>query len=277
MSNHFHIVLETPQPNLVAGMKWLLGTYTQRFNRRHRLGGHLFQGRYKAQPIDERSVGYLQAACDYVHLNPERAGLLGEAEKLEAFPWSSYPAYLRPKLRPEWLRVDRLMGEHGLEEDTPATRREFERRMESARHGPESEQVEGLRRGWKLGAEDFADWLAQKLSRRGRIGERAKERTETDAALAERMVLEALAAVQWRESDLAMQAKGHPVKVEIARELRRGTPLSRQWIAQRLHMGSTSYVSNLLSVDSKLWGCPDLTDREGRVKSLRNPHEDTVK
>ena len=47
MPNHFHLVLETPQGNLVAGMKWLLGTYTGRFNRRHKLFGHLFSGRYK--------------------------------------------------------------------------------------------------------------------------------------------------------------------------------------------------------------------------------------
>jgi REP element-mobilizing transposase RayT len=44
MPNHFHLVVETPQPNLVAGMKWLLGTYTSRFNRRHKLFGHLFSG-----------------------------------------------------------------------------------------------------------------------------------------------------------------------------------------------------------------------------------------
>jgi REP element-mobilizing transposase RayT len=48
MPNHFHWVVETPQPNLVAGMKWLLGTYTSRFNRRHKLFGHLFSGRYIA-------------------------------------------------------------------------------------------------------------------------------------------------------------------------------------------------------------------------------------
>lgn len=70
MSNHFHLVLETPQPNLAAGMKWLLGTYTQRFNRRHWHWGHLFGGRYKARLIDGRKPGYLRAACDYVHLNP---------------------------------------------------------------------------------------------------------------------------------------------------------------------------------------------------------------
>ena len=48
MGNHFHLVVETPQPNLVAGMKWLLGVYTKRFNIRHKLCGHLFAGRYKA-------------------------------------------------------------------------------------------------------------------------------------------------------------------------------------------------------------------------------------
>jgi len=45
MPNHFHLVVETPQPNLVAGMKWFLGTYTARFNRRHKVFGHLFSGR----------------------------------------------------------------------------------------------------------------------------------------------------------------------------------------------------------------------------------------
>src|ERR1700727_1580603 len=47
MGNHFHLVVETPQGNLVAGMKWLLGVYTQRYNHRHAMHGHLFRGRYQ--------------------------------------------------------------------------------------------------------------------------------------------------------------------------------------------------------------------------------------
>lgn len=114
---------------------------------------------------------------------------------------------------------------------------------------PEDETI--LRSGWKLGAEDFRDWLADKLSRRGRTGERARERAETDSALAERIVLEALTAIRWGESDLVTQPKGHRVKIEIAQRLRGQTPMSRQWIANRLRMGSASYVSNLLnSIDS---------------------------
>jgi REP element-mobilizing transposase RayT len=58
MGNHFHFALETPQGNLVAGMKWFLGVYTGRFNRRHRLSGHLFSGRYKALVVEGGGSGY---------------------------------------------------------------------------------------------------------------------------------------------------------------------------------------------------------------------------
>src|SRR5205823_1889735 len=136
----------TPQPNLALGMKWLLGTYTQRFNRRHHHWGHLFGGRYKAQLIDARSKDYLRRACDYVHLNPVRAGMVVPKHALERFAWSSYPAYRRPKSRPSWLRVDRLMGEHGLVSDNAASRREFGRRMGEACLEPEDEEL--LRNGW---------------------------------------------------------------------------------------------------------------------------------
>jgi REP element-mobilizing transposase RayT len=64
--------------NLVVGMKWLQGTYTQRFNRRHGVHGHLFQGRYKASVIDGEEPSYFLAVSTYIHLNPVRAGLIRE-------------------------------------------------------------------------------------------------------------------------------------------------------------------------------------------------------
>jgi REP element-mobilizing transposase RayT len=95
MGNHFHLVVETPQGNLVAGMKWFLGTYTSRFNRRHKLFGHLFSGRYKALIVDGSGNGYLKTVCDYVHLNPARAGLVTAAAALNQYRWSSWPEYLK--------------------------------------------------------------------------------------------------------------------------------------------------------------------------------------
>jgi putative transposase len=94
--NHLHLVVETPQGGLVAGMQWLLGTYTGRFNRRHKLCGHLFSGRYKALIVDGSGDGYLKTACDYVHLNPARARLLAAQEPLRVYRWSSFPEYLKP-------------------------------------------------------------------------------------------------------------------------------------------------------------------------------------
>jgi hypothetical protein len=258
MSNHFHLVLETPQPNLAIGMKWLLGTYTQRYNRRHQVWGHLFGGRYKAQLIDESSDSYLRMACDYVHLNPVRAGLVAKKQKLECFPWSSYPAYRRPKLRPSWLRTDRLLAEHGLEGESSATCREFERRMSAARLDPQASHISLMHHGWRIGADHFVDRLAQKLGRRGRRGERARERKLTDTARAEQIVSESLRGLRWRETDLAMRPKADAQKVKIARQLRSETPMTRAWIVKRLHMGSPSYLSALLkmtdaqSVNSKL-------------------------
>ncbi|MGZ4983477.1 MAG: transposase, partial [Chthoniobacterales bacterium] len=201
MSNHWHAVVETPQPNLSTGMRWLLGTYTQSFNRRHRQRGHLFAGRYKAQLIDERSQGYLAQACNYVHLNPKRARLVAVGAKLQSYRWSSYPAYLKPSLRPEWLRVDRLLGEHGLRSDSAKSRREFSRRMEAICPVDLAGENQPLRRGWKLGAKDFHARLADKLARRGKEGREGREQHELDRVLAERLVRDCLRTVGWSLRD----------------------------------------------------------------------------
>src|SRR6185436_5232717 len=95
MGNHYHFLLETPEANLVAGMKWLQGTYTQRYNGRHRVFGHLFQGRYKAVIMDGADPSYFGMVGTYIHLNPARAGLIEIGkERLKRYRWSSYPWYL---------------------------------------------------------------------------------------------------------------------------------------------------------------------------------------
>src|SRR5688572_23008845 len=101
MSNHFHLVIETPNANLVAGMQWLLSSYTLPLNHRHKQFGHVFSGRYKALLVDGSNAGYLKTVCDYVHLNPARAGLLSPEDPLRAYPWSSLSFHLcHPKHRP---------------------------------------------------------------------------------------------------------------------------------------------------------------------------------
>lgn len=249
MSNHFHLVMETPQANLVTGMKWFLGTYTVRFNTRHRLRGHLFAGRYKSVLVDESDDFYLRVACDYVHLNPVRAKLVGPEQRLKHYPWSSYPAYLdNGSGRPPWLRTDRLLGEHGLEEDCRVTRLEFARRMEARRIEANSAAAdEGeLRRGWHLGGEGFLSRLLDRLEGKITENHRARERVETDEAKAERIIQAGLRELGWTEEDLRERKKCVAEKVHLAQRVRAETMLSLKRVAERLNMGTWTNTSNLL-------------------------------
>jgi len=98
-----------------------------------------------------------------------------------------------------------------------------------------------------LGAADFLQRLTEKLGRRGRPHELARERREPDTERANQIVRQGLQAVGWSESDLDRHPKGHPHKVALAHQLRCETPMTRDWIAKRLRIGSASYVSHLLA------------------------------
>jgi len=171
MRNHFHVVIETPQPNLVTGMRWLLSAYTLRLNHRHQLLGPVFSGRYQAILVEGSGNGYLKTVCDYVHLNPVRAKLLPREERLLGYPWSSLGWYLAARAhRPAWMRVDRLLGEYGLMADTTANRQEFERQLEARRlETSEPNDLKLLRRGWCLGSETFKARLLERME--GQLGE----------------------------------------------------------------------------------------------------------
>ena len=108
MDNHYHLVVETPQPNLPRGMRHLNGLYAQRFNRRHRRCGHLFQARYRSILIERES--HLLEVCRYAVLNPLRAGICA---KPDAYLWSSYLATAGIVPAPAFLCTDWLLGQFG--------------------------------------------------------------------------------------------------------------------------------------------------------------------
>ena len=185
---------------------------------------------------------------DYVHLNPVRAGLLPPEAALESFRWSSYGAYLRPPgQRPGWLRVDRLLGEKDIPKDSEAGRQQFGRQMERRRAEESAADYEQIRRDWVLGSEVFRQELLAAAVEQ--VGPRhyGAQRQETGLQKAEWMVKEELAQLGWDEGQLRARRKGHRAKVMLARRLRQETTMSLKWIAQRLQMGSLTYVSNLLN------------------------------
>ena len=252
MPNHFHLVVETPQPTLVAGMKWLLGTYTGRFNRRHREFGHLFSGRYKALLVDGRRNGYLKTVCDYVHLNPARAQLIKRAQPLEQFRWSSYPLYLAaPGRRPAWLRVDRLLGEWRIPKDSPAGRRVFAAGVEGRRAEDLAETSRRIERGWFVGNEEFRQELLAQVAQAPDASHFGELVQAAVAVQAERFVTDRLRAMGWQEQDLTARRKGDPAKVKLAAAVRAQTTLPLAWIAQRLAMGSRGYLTWLLQRQAK--------------------------
>jgi len=108
MTNHYHLLIETVDGNLSRGMQQINGAYTQRFNRRHGLVGHLFQGRYKAILVQKET--YLLELARYVVLNPLRANMV---KSLEEWRWSSYPFITGREAPPQWLDTDWLLGRFG--------------------------------------------------------------------------------------------------------------------------------------------------------------------
>ncbi len=113
MGNHYHFVLRTRQANLSRLMRHINGEYTQTFNRRHDLKGHLFQGRFNAILVDSDS--YLMELCRYVELNPVRSRL---ANSVDDWAWSSYRAHIGRQSSPTWLAThdlhSHLLGREAL-------------------------------------------------------------------------------------------------------------------------------------------------------------------
>jgi hypothetical protein len=105
MSNHYHIVVHTPEGNLSRFMRHVNGVYTQRYNIKHKRDGALFRGRYKAILIQAEK--YLTHIVKYVHQNPLKAKMIND---LNNYKWSSHPFYLKGKSDGEWLDINNLLA-----------------------------------------------------------------------------------------------------------------------------------------------------------------------
>jgi len=134
----------------------------------HKEFGKLFSGRYKSLIVDGSGSGYLKSVCDYVHLNPVRAGLLQPKALLESYLWSSYGQYLNaPGKRAGWMRADRLLSEWGIPKDSPAGRKRFAQCMEHhRRHESPDADWKAVERGWFLGDKAFKEELLAQMRER---------------------------------------------------------------------------------------------------------------
>jgi putative transposase len=256
MGNHYHLLLETPEPNLVDGMRWLQSTYTQRFNARHKEWGHLFQGRYKALLVDDGD--YFNAVADYIHLNPARShGFDLENGKLTDYKWSSFLGYMRPAKRSEFLTVTRVLGACGRGDDVSGRavyRNRMKKRVLEILHSDNpkeaDEQWRKIRRGWAFGSDEFFAKMRvavdSAVSGKRRDSFMGEEVLQHDQQEAERLVEFGLKKCGLLRSDLLSLKKGDPRKKVIAWLIRKNSSVKIEWITTHLEMGSRSNFSRYI-------------------------------
>jgi len=154
MSNHYHLMIQTPQANLGRGMRQLNGVYTQRFNRIHQRVGHLFQGRYKAIIVDQDS--YLLALCRYIVRNPVAAHMVSQAAD---WPWSSYQATMGLAPKAEWLHTDWVLSQFGASQSQ--SRKHYEQFIADGEGSPPI--WEHLSQQIYLGNDEFIESIKSQL------------------------------------------------------------------------------------------------------------------
>ncbi|MFI5335844.1 MAG: transposase [Opitutales bacterium] len=251
MRNHYHLAVETPEPNLSVGMKWLQGTWTARFNRFRGEVGRPFQGRYKALHVEPGQA--LAQVCHYIHLNPVRARAV-TAGRLPEYRWSSLYWYLA-EAHPACLSGETVRAESGGLADTRAGWQRYLGYLAVlAEADPRKRQTQygDLSRGWCVGTPAYRQLLRKGLRQRGADLERhalagadpGAWRHEREEEWERRLRLGAKSL----GIDLARlpARKSAPEKVKLAALLKTTTAVSNGWLASRLGMGPAASVSQYL-------------------------------
>ncbi len=220
MGNHYHLLLETPEPNLVQGMRRLNGVYTQAFNRRHRRVGHVLQGRYKSILVDKEA--YLRELCRYVVLNPVRAGMVASVQD---WHWSSYLPTVGRMPCPPWLDAAAVRGLFG---DGAAARRAYERFV--AQGLKQASPWEALKGQVYLGSEAFRAQINKRLS--GKNPKGVSRRQLNPVRPSAQAVLRAVANTYGIKPAAALKRQSGPAFKQTVYLLRRRANLSLREVAQ---------------------------------------------
>ena len=244
MSNHYHLALETPEPNLSEGMRWLQATFAARFNRFRRMNGHLFQGRFKGVLVEDGEP--LANVCHYIHLNPLRAGIV-DGEGLKDYPWTSLAWLMSSGRRPNWYTpAVALEGAGNLRDDTRGRRKyvEYLNWMSQDEALKKEAQFEKMCKGWAFGSRDFKRAL---LKDHGLLEAALEldgaEMVEAKELAWDETILKCLEALGKSEEDLGADRKSAKWKVAIATYMKERSLARNGWLADRLRMGNPKSLS----------------------------------
>ncbi len=165
MSNHYHLLIETPAANLSQIMRHINGAYTTYFNIKRKRAGHLFQGRYKAILVDADC--YILELSRYIHLNPVRAGIVTTPED---YTWSSYRSYMGRDETPDWLNTDIILNYFGDSSSVNA-KDKYRQFIEDALDKEYDNPLDATIASTVLGSEEFVQSITRKY-----LGDRRSER-----------------------------------------------------------------------------------------------------
>ncbi len=256
MSNHYHLLLETPEANLVSGMKWFLSTYTLRYNARYRQRGHVFQGRYKTVMIEPEERGFTERVSTYIHLNPLRAGLVRwPEERMKAYRWSSSLVYMGLVKKPDWMEITRVLDCVSIDKRGRNWGRAYEEYLERQCEAWATErgrkeltgEWKAIRRGWFLGGDAFRDGLLESVGKKLKGKKRetydGDEKRAHDERAAAAWLAQGLAICGLTGKNLSMLKKGDKRKKVLGWWLSRRTNVGSDWISEHLAMGHRTSVS----------------------------------
>jgi putative transposase len=234
MSNHFHLALETPIPNLGEGMHWLQSTFSTRFNRLRRENGHVFQGRYKSIAIENAAA--LSAVVDYIHLNPVRAHIL-DVEQLAGFRWSSLASFMRGE-RPFGLTGETVMGHWRLPDTAEGWAFYLTRLKQLASDEAEQKRLgfESFGKGSAIGTSAWKAAVAKTFAQPNLVGVARTEVKEIQQARWRALLEEELVKTGKTDADLSprkLRSQDEPWRWELAKRLR-AAGANYIWIARNL-------------------------------------------
>lgn len=255
MGNHYHLLIETPDPNLVVGMSWLQSTFTMRYNLKKQQCGHVFAGRYKSILVQSDKGHYFSQLLKYINLNPTRAGIFPKEDSdfLHAHRWTSL-YWMDKKTReiPAWFSTKYLYLLNGGKSDTQ-TRSIYLQQMKILALQEKTHeilnQVEAskrlnisLNRGWVYGdiefrekMRGFSDCPVQAVMK------------ESSEEISEYFFKVALDALEMSKDVFLGQKKTFPAKQALGMILKENTNLSRQAITKLLNMGHFSRAGSFIN------------------------------
>lgn len=245
MGNHYHLCIETPEGNLVKGMRWLQSVFANRFNRFRNTNGHVFQGRYKAILLDGGAMG---AVCHYIHLNPVRAGIL-PCEELEKYEHSSFHHLWHAGKRWRFCNYSTGLDAAGHLEDCEEGWQLYKQYLCWLSEEDELQKKLGFEqmcRGWAKGSKEFKEKILMKLPQ-----DKLDQVVEADAQeikahkweIALPKILDQLGV---DASSVKAGKKSEPWKVAAACFLREQYLAPYKWIAEELGMGSVGSVQGMV-------------------------------